>query len=59
MDDQLQIPIRYAAYDWPLQPGGDVGEDELIEEYTYVNIKTNIGLEDGDFDPANKEYNMQ
>lgn len=53
IDDEMQIPVRYAAYDWPTQPGA---EPSLIEEYTYFNIKTNVGLTSEDFDPANKTY---
>ncbi|TWT73934.1 DUF1571 domain-containing protein [Allorhodopirellula solitaria] len=55
MDDQLNMPIRYVAYHWPDQPGG---QGEVIEEYNYLNLKVNVGLTDADFDPANKEYNF-
>jgi hypothetical protein len=56
IDDELQIPVRYAAYDWPRQAGG---KPELIEEYTYVNVKLNVGLTDLDFDPRNPAYNYK
>ncbi|MFM7739362.1 MAG: DUF1571 domain-containing protein, partial [Planctomycetota bacterium] len=26
------------------------------EEYTYIEVKLNVGLTDKDFDPANEEY---
>ncbi|XZE43693.1 DUF1571 domain-containing protein [Pirellulaceae bacterium SH467] len=55
MDDQLKIPVRYAAYDWPKKPGAEL---EVIEEYTYQDLKFNVGLTDADFDPNNKEYNF-
>jgi hypothetical protein len=55
MDDQLKIPVRYAAYDWPKKQGGEL---EVIEEYTYQDLKFNVGLTDADFDPNNKEYNF-
>jgi hypothetical protein len=55
IDEELQIPVRYAAYTWPTSPGG---EKQLLEEYTYQNIKTNIGLTDADFDRNNKSYNF-
>ncbi len=55
IDDEMQVPVRYAAYTWPTSPGG---EKELLEEYTYQNIKTNIGLTDQDFDQANPKYNF-
>lgn len=55
MDDQLKIPVRYAAYDWPKNPGDDL---EVIEEYTYQDLKFNVGLTDADFDQNNKDYNF-
>lgn len=55
IDDQLRIPIRYAAYVWPKSPGG---EGELLEEYTYQNLKVNVGLKDIDFDRSNSKYNF-
>jgi hypothetical protein len=55
VDKQLGIPIHYTAWDWPSQKGG---KPELLEEYTYSNIKLNVGLTDKDFDPDNKEYHF-
>lgn len=49
------MPVRYAAYSWPSRPGGG---PELIEEYTYLNLKLNPGLTDQDFDYHNPEYNF-
>jgi len=46
IDDELQLPIRYAAYSWPSSPGG---KPVLIEAYTYLNLKLNVGLKDTDF----------
>ena len=46
IDDELQVPVRYAAYTWPTQPGG---KPVLEEAYTHLNIKTNVGLTDEDF----------
>ncbi len=53
VDDELQLPIRYAAYDWPEESGGD---PRLIEEYTYLDLKLNVGLADWDFDHRNESY---
>jgi len=53
IDDELNIPIRFEAYDWPKENGG---EPLLLEEYTYVNVKLNVGLTDVDFDPRNAQY---
>lgn len=50
---ELNMPIRYASWSWPSSPGG---EPILEEEYTYINIKTNVGLTDKDFDTDNPDY---
>lgn len=52
-DDEMGLPIRWEAYDWPTQPGG---EPQLAEEYTYRNLQLNPGLTDVDFDPKNPQY---
>jgi len=52
IDIEHQIPIHYAAYQWPR--GGD--EPELDEEYTYSDLTLNVPLNDSDFDPDNSEY---
>jgi len=36
IDNELRIPIRYAAYLWPKNPGE---EPPLEESYTYLNVK--------------------
>ncbi len=55
IDQELNLPVRYSAWDWPASPGG---KPELMEEYTYVNIRTNVGLSDIDFDPSNPSYHF-
>lgn len=59
IDEEYGVPVRYEAYDWPRTPGAPVSENDLIEEFTYVRLKMNVGLTDSDFDPANPEYNMK
>ncbi len=54
IDDVRGFPVAYEGYVWPESQGG---EPVLIEKYFYTNIKTNIGLKDIDFDPANENYN--
>lgn len=54
IDQETKMPVRYAAWTWPTSPGG---EPVLEEEYTYVDIKINVGLTDRDFDPDNSQYN--
>jgi hypothetical protein len=53
IDDELQLPIRFAAYDWPTSPGAT---PQLLEEYTYYNVKVNVGLTDNDFSTKNPQY---
>ncbi len=53
IDDEYTIPVRYEAYDWPQEAGG---QPVLMEEYTYMNVKVNNGLTDADFDPKNTAY---
>jgi len=53
IDDELQLPIRFAAYDWPTSPGAT---PQLLEEYTYYNVKVNVGLTDMDFSTKNPSY---
>lgn len=53
IDRDLGLPIRFEAYDWPTSPES---APELLEEYTYTNLKLNIGLTDLDFDVSNTNY---
>ena len=55
MDNELGVPTRYEAYDWPATEGG---EPQLTEAYTYLNLKLNVGLTDADFDHKNPAYNF-
>jgi hypothetical protein len=47
IDNEYHLPIRVAAYDWPQSEGAT---PELLAEFTYTQIKTNVGLSDADFD---------
>jgi hypothetical protein len=53
IDDEMKLPIRYEAYGWPRTAGGS---PELLEEYTYIDMKVNVGLTDADFDVKNSSY---
>lgn len=53
MDKELKMPVRYEAYGWPESKGA---KPPLLEEYTYMDVKVNVGLVDQDFDPANPNY---
>lgn len=53
LDEERMIPLRYAAYLWPDSPDA---APPLEEEYTYVDVRLNVGLTDADFDPSNSAY---
>ncbi len=55
MTTSLGLPIRFEAYDWPTRP---LVEPELAEEYTYTDLKLNVGLKEVDFDVANAAYSF-
>jgi hypothetical protein len=53
VDDELKLPIRYEQYDWPKEAAAPA---ELVEEYTFLDLKPNSGLTDADFDVRNPGY---
>ncbi len=55
IDEEYNLPVRYEAFEWPKREGG---EPVLLEEYTYLNLKFNVGLTDKDFDSKNETYNF-
>jgi hypothetical protein len=55
IDEELRVPIRYAAYMWPTTPGS---RPEVVEMYTYKDLELNVGLTDADFDHRNSAYNF-
>jgi hypothetical protein len=55
IDQELNLPIRFEAYEWPPHKGA---EPVLVEEYTYMDLKTNQGLTDRDFNPNNPAYSF-
>jgi hypothetical protein len=56
IDQEWNLPVRYSAYLWP--PPGTT-EPLLLEEYTYTELKLNVGLTDADFDENNKKYGFR
>jgi outer membrane lipoprotein-sorting protein len=56
VDKELNLPIRYESYDWPKEKGD---KPELMEEYTYLNLKLNNGFTDADFDIKNPSYKFR
>ncbi len=53
IDDELNLPVLYQAYNWPKVKDGEL---VLIEEFIYTNVNLDVKLTDKDFDPANPEY---
>lgn len=53
VDAASGLPIRVQQYAFPTRRGQ---KPVLVEDYLYQNLKTNIGLGDIDFDPANPKY---
>ena len=63
-DSSAGMPIRYSAWGWPAANGSaeePVSDEDapLLESYTYLDIRTNVGLTESDFDPANPEYRFR
>ena len=56
VDDEMQLPIRYEAYDWPA-PG--TSQPQLNEEYTFLNVKINNGFTEADFSTENPSYGFK
>jgi hypothetical protein len=46
-DKEYRLPIRVEAYDWPRRGGPPEGD--LLESYSYVNLRFNVGLGEADF----------
>jgi hypothetical protein len=47
LDKQTHLPARAECYDWPRQGGPAHGE--LLEVYSFLNMQTNVGLGEKDF----------
>jgi hypothetical protein len=53
IDKQTNLPVRVENFDHPPRDGE---KPVLLEEYTYLNLRTNLGLTDRDFDRNNPNY---
>ena len=54
-DKATRFPVRVENYAFPAQPNQ---KPSLVEEYTYENIRVNLGLTDADFDRRNPKYSF-
>jgi hypothetical protein len=48
VDDELHAPVRVDYSEWPTRTGET---PPLLAEYTYTDLKMNVGLNDQSFDP--------
>jgi hypothetical protein len=55
VDEELRLPVRYEAHGWPRAAGGP---PELIEEYTYLDLKLDNRFTDEDFSTQNPHYHF-
>ena len=55
VDNEYNVPIRYESYEWPTEKEP---EPQLIEIYTYQNLRLNVGLTDEDFSIKNEKYDF-
>jgi hypothetical protein len=53
LDRDQKLPVRVEQFGWP-RNGSD--KPPLVEEYTYTNVRVNVGLTDLDFDQRNPAY---
>ena len=53
VDKQLDMPVRYEQYDWS---GDTIDKPQLMEQYTYLELKLNNAFTDADFDVRNPNY---
>ena len=54
--DDFPIPIRYEAYDWPV---GESNDPPLIEEYTFQDVRLNVGFSDAEFQRNYRDYKFR
>jgi hypothetical protein len=56
IDDELNLPVRFAAYMWPEA----AGEPPLLnEEFTFRKLQLNVGFADEDFQRTNPKYGFR
>ena len=55
IDDEYPLPVRYEAYDWPAADE----EPPLVEQYTFQNVKLNVGFSDAEFERGYAGYRFR
>jgi hypothetical protein len=56
IDKKSNLPIRAEQYGFPTKSSDD---PPLVEEFSYIDIKTDVTLTDLDFDVANDKYGFK
>jgi hypothetical protein len=51
-DKETKLPVRVEVFDWPAKNGNPNGE--LLECYSYINLRLNVGLTDESFAESDK-----
>ena len=49
------LPARVEQFGFPAKSGDAA---PIVEQYTFMNVKTNVGLSDVDFDENNPKYDF-
>jgi hypothetical protein len=49
-DNETHLPVRVENYDWPRGGRGTAADGELLEVYSYIDLRPNVGLRDNAFD---------
>lgn len=55
IDSETGIPVRMQKFGFPKKPGDN---PPIIEDYTFLDLKTDIRLTDADFDRNNDKYSF-
>ncbi len=55
VDSTTGIPVRIQTYSFPKKTGD---KPPVLEDYTFMNIKTDVRLSDADFDRNNSKYSF-
>lgn len=53
LDNGSDVPVHFEAFEWP--PDANA-EPVLVERYSYLDVRLDVGLTDLDFDPKNPAY---
>ncbi len=56
LDKKTLLPVRAEQYAFPVKSGQ---EPQLVEEYTYVDVKIDAALTESDFDVKNEKYGFK